>query len=221
MLPLLSDILNYEIEISATDRWVLIAAVAVVGATLGSFMNVVVYRLPRRMSLSRPASRCPKCEHPIRWHDNVPVFGWLLLRGRCRDCGNPIAARYPLVEGLVALVAGAIAWRAPYMVMIAPTAEEDGVYVLDGSWIVFYLLLSCVLICAALIALDGLAPPRRLILRPLAAGFMLLLFWGHLVASPLTGSLSANASGVAAGFLGLLVALLLSVVALGRGSRCW
>jgi len=99
MLPLLSDIFSYEIEISATDRLVLIAAVAVVGATLGSFMNVVVYRLPRRMSLSRPASRCPKCEHPIRWHDNVPVFGWLMLRGRCRDCGNPIAARYPLVEG--------------------------------------------------------------------------------------------------------------------------
>ena len=68
------------------------------GASLGSFLNVVVYRLPAGLNLSRPKSRCPRCETPIRKTDNLPVLGWLKLRGRCRACGLPIAKRYPLVE---------------------------------------------------------------------------------------------------------------------------
>ena len=71
---------------------------AVLGAAFGSFLNVVAYRLPRGLSLVRPASRCPGCETPIRPYDNVPVLSWLLLRGRCRSCRAPIAPRYPLVE---------------------------------------------------------------------------------------------------------------------------
>ncbi len=68
------------------------------GASVGSFLNVVVYRLPAGLNLSRPKSRCPRCETAIRPTDNLPVLGWLRLRGRCRACGLPIAARYPLVE---------------------------------------------------------------------------------------------------------------------------
>lgn len=71
------------------------------GAAIGSFLNVVIYRLPRGMSLSRPSSRCPACRHRIRWRDNVPVLGWLWLRGRCRDCRFPISPRYPFVEATV------------------------------------------------------------------------------------------------------------------------
>ena len=72
------------------------------GAIWGSFLNVLVWRFPQGMSLSRPASHCPACQTPIRWHDNVPILGWLWLRGRCRDCGIAIAPRYPLVEAATA-----------------------------------------------------------------------------------------------------------------------
>jgi len=75
------------------------------GATIGSFLNVVVYRMPRGRSVVSGRSRCPSCGRAIRWHDNIPVLGWLLLQGRCRDCESPIAARYPLVE----LAAGCVA----------------------------------------------------------------------------------------------------------------
>jgi leader peptidase (prepilin peptidase) / N-methyltransferase len=77
----------------------------VLGATVGSFLNVVAYRLPRRESLVRPGSRCPGCGTAIRPHDNLPVLGWLLLRGRCRSCGMGISARYPLVEAITAALA--------------------------------------------------------------------------------------------------------------------
>lgn len=73
------------------------------GSAFGSFLNVVVWRLPQKMSLSFPASHCPKCGHPIRWYHNVPVFGWLVLHGRCFDCREPISARYPIVEFLSGL----------------------------------------------------------------------------------------------------------------------
>jgi leader peptidase (prepilin peptidase)/N-methyltransferase len=88
--------------------WLLVAWL---GACLGSFANVLIHRLPRNQSVVRPRSRCPGCAHPIAWHDNLPVLGWLLLRGRCRHCGAPIPRRYPLVEllGAAALVVGV--WR--------------------------------------------------------------------------------------------------------------
>jgi leader peptidase (prepilin peptidase)/N-methyltransferase len=76
----------------------------VFGLTFGSFLNVVAHRLPRRESLVKPRSRCPECNAQIRARDNVPVLGWLLLRGRCRDCGAPISKRYPLVEAATALL---------------------------------------------------------------------------------------------------------------------
>ena len=69
------------------------------GAIVGSFLNVVIYRLPRDISIwHRPPSSCPKCGTPIRWYDNLPVVSWLVLRGRCRSCRSPISIRYPLVE---------------------------------------------------------------------------------------------------------------------------
>ncbi|MGH2918630.1 MAG: prepilin peptidase [Solirubrobacteraceae bacterium] len=81
---------------------------ALFGVLIGSFLNVVAYRLPRRESLVSPGSRCPSCEHPVRPYDNLPVISWLLLRGRCRDCGEPISARYPLVEALTAVLFAAV-----------------------------------------------------------------------------------------------------------------
>ncbi|HET6351948.1 MAG TPA: prepilin peptidase [Coriobacteriia bacterium] len=76
----------------------------VFGLLIGSFGNVVIYRLPRGESLNYPASHCPACGHPIRWYHNVPVLGWLWLRGKCADCGDPISTRYPLVEAAMGLL---------------------------------------------------------------------------------------------------------------------
>jgi leader peptidase (prepilin peptidase)/N-methyltransferase len=75
-----------------------IIAAAVLGLAFGSFLNVVIARVPAGVSIVRPASRCPHCAHVIRARHNVPVLGWLMLRGRCADCANPISVRYPVVE---------------------------------------------------------------------------------------------------------------------------
>lgn len=75
----------------------------VVGAAVGSFLNVCVYRLPEGLSVVSPPSRCPACGRQIGWRDNVPILGWILLRGRCRGCGTSISVQYPLVELTVAL----------------------------------------------------------------------------------------------------------------------
>ena len=70
----------------------------ILGIVVGSFANVLIYRLPRKESIVSPGSHCPGCRKPIRWFDNIPVFSYLLLRGRCRSCGEPISWRYPAVE---------------------------------------------------------------------------------------------------------------------------
>ena len=74
------------------------------GLVIGSFLNVVIYRVPLRRSLSHPGSHCPHCGHPIRLYDNIPVVSWVILRGRCRDCADPIGPRYPLVEALTGVL---------------------------------------------------------------------------------------------------------------------
>jgi leader peptidase (prepilin peptidase) / N-methyltransferase len=81
---------------------------AVGGLLVGSFLNVVSYRVPRRESLVFPGSHCPDCGAAIKPYDNIPVFGWLLLRGRCRSCHEKISARYPLVEATCAALALAV-----------------------------------------------------------------------------------------------------------------
>jgi leader peptidase (prepilin peptidase)/N-methyltransferase len=80
--------------------WIVVAGL--VGACVGSFLNVVIWRLPREESVARGRSHCPRCRHLIRWKDNVPVLSWILLRAKCRDCRGPISARYPAVEALTA-----------------------------------------------------------------------------------------------------------------------
>lgn len=85
-----------------------LAFAAVLGAIIGSFLNVVVWRLPRGQSLASPPSRCPSCEQRIAPYDNLPVVSWLVLRGRCRHCGARISPRYPLVELLTAATFAAV-----------------------------------------------------------------------------------------------------------------
>ena len=85
-----------------------IAAFALIGALIGSFINVVVWRLPRGESIVSPGSHCPGCDKPIAPYDNLPVVSWLLLRGRCRHCGTRISPRYPLIELTTALTFAAV-----------------------------------------------------------------------------------------------------------------
>ena len=105
---------------------VLIGLCAVLGLAVGSFLNVVIYRVPMNESVVSPRSACPSCGAPIRERDNIPVVSWLVLRGRCRDCHAPISARYPLVElACGALFAGTAArfglqWDLPaFLVLFA------------------------------------------------------------------------------------------------------
>jgi leader peptidase (prepilin peptidase)/N-methyltransferase len=103
----------------------LIAYCAVFGLIVGSFLNVVIYRVPRKESVVSPRSACPTCGVPISARDNVPIFSWLFLRGKCRNCHSPISVRYPLVEaataGLFAGVAARIgfSWSLPAFLVVA------------------------------------------------------------------------------------------------------
>jgi leader peptidase (prepilin peptidase)/N-methyltransferase len=106
--------------------WFVPAFAFLFGATVGSLLNVVIARVPRRESIVSPPSHCPKCQKGIGWYDNIPVVSWLVLRGRCRGCGLPISARYPLVElagGLLALACvrqfEPLPWAAAAFVFLA------------------------------------------------------------------------------------------------------
>ncbi|HQE76529.1 MAG TPA: prepilin peptidase [Candidatus Hydrogenedentes bacterium] len=83
----------------------------VLGSMIGSFLNVCVYRLPRGLSVVKPRSKCPKCDNPIAWYDNIPVVSWLVLGAKCRHCGQPISWQYPLVEAITGVLFLVVFWR--------------------------------------------------------------------------------------------------------------
>ena len=105
----------------------LIVGCGLLGLAIGSFLNVVIYRVPRHESIVAPPSACPKCGSPIRGRDNIPVVSWLLLRAKCRTCHNPISARYPLVEAACSIlfIGAAIRfgwhWDLPIMLTFVAT----------------------------------------------------------------------------------------------------
>ena len=136
----------------------LIAAAGVLGLVVGSFLNVVIHRVPRNESLLRPGSRCPHCEVAIRpWH-NVPVVGWLALRGRCAHCGHRVSPRYPLVEAGTALLFMATAAR------FGLTAELPA-----------YLYLAAITVALAVIDLDVHRLPNSIVLPSYVVAALLLL----------------------------------------------
>lgn len=124
-----------------------VALVGVLGLLVGSFLNVVVWRVPRGESVASPPSACPACGHRIRPWDNVPVLSWLVLRGRCRDCGAPIASRYPLVETATGVLFVLVAWR------FGLAAELPG-----------YLYLAAIGVALTLIDLDTFRLPDVIVL---------------------------------------------------------
>jgi leader peptidase (prepilin peptidase)/N-methyltransferase len=136
----------------------LVVPLAVLGLLIGSFLNVVVWRVPRGESVAHPPSACPGCGHVIRARDNVPVLSWLLLRGRCRDCGTPISPRYPLVElgtaVLFALVAARLdPWAVPAFAYLAAIGVALALIDLDTHRLPNVIVLPSYPVLAALLAL--------------------------------------------------------------------
>lgn len=130
---------------------------AVLGLAIGSFLNVVIWRVPRKESVMRPPSHCPQCDTPIRPVDNVPVLSWLLLSGKCRHCKNPIPVRYPLVEAGCAVLFLAVAAR------------------FGASWeLPAYLVLTAALLAISIIDLEHFIVPDR-ITAPLTVSALALL----------------------------------------------
>ena len=133
------------------------------GAVVGSFLNVVIYRVPLGLSVVRPASRCPSCQTPIRWYDNIPILSWaLLLRAKCRQCKSPISARYALVEALMGVLAALIwaryAWE-PLTRMTLPDPSLLGALAVPA---LMYFVFVSFLVVIAFIDLDHLIIPHEI-----------------------------------------------------------
>jgi leader peptidase (prepilin peptidase)/N-methyltransferase len=170
-----------------------VVAIAVLGLLVGSFLNVVIHRLPRGESLVRPASRCPSCGAAVRRYDNVPVVSWLVLRGRCRNCGARIGARYPIVEAVTAAAfAGAALTRG---------VDDD-----LALWLPF----AAVLIAVAGIDLDHRIIPNRIVVPAAVWGLA-----GTIVFRPDNVDDSLIAGGIA--FAALFVAALAYPAGMGMG----
>ena len=148
----------------------------ILGAIVGSFLNVVAYRLPRGESLSHPPSHCPNCGAPVKPYDNIPVLSWLLLRGRCRSCKEPISIRYPLVEAGTALLCA--------LVVIVKGADEDAV---------IGIVLVLLLVPVTLIDLDHHLIPNKITYPGFVLGVALIAVLDtdslgeHLIASAAAG----------------------------------
>jgi leader peptidase (prepilin peptidase) / N-methyltransferase len=170
-----------------------IAIAGVLGALLGSFLNVVIHRLPRGESLITPGSHCPGCDAPVRPIDNIPLLSWLLLRGRCRSCGAPISARYPAVELLTA---------AAFAAVVAVRGFDAGLW-LELPFV------AC-LIALAGIDLDHKLLPNRIV-YPMAV-------WGVAATAVVdTGDLPEHLIAGAGAFLFLLIAVLAYPSGMGMG----
>jgi leader peptidase (prepilin peptidase)/N-methyltransferase len=153
----------------------------VLGAIVGSFLNVVAYRLPRHESLLSPGSHCPSCGAAVKPYDNIPIISWLLLRGRCRSCSASISVRYPFVEALTAALcvgavlthrsAAGIALSVVLILLVVPAALIDLEHRIIPNRIT---ALGAVLAIVLGLALDPAGEPERVISGAGAGGFLLL-----------------------------------------------
>jgi leader peptidase (prepilin peptidase)/N-methyltransferase len=196
-------------------HWFYILFLFTLGACVGSFLNVVVYRLPRGESLVYPGSRCPKCEHALAWYDNLPVLGWILLAGKCRYCKQPISARYPIIEATTGVlfagfyIAVYLFHQGPFW----PISDADPLRMQDlaTDWPMFglYLFAIASLLAISLIDAELFLIPGQIPL--LLAGLALLVHTiidrpgvpGSLSSGPAPTALAAGAS------IGLLISIIL------------
>jgi leader peptidase (prepilin peptidase)/N-methyltransferase len=222
----------------------LFGIVAILGLAIGSFLNVVIHRVPRDESLIHPGSHCPQCGNPVRNRHNIPVLGWLMLRGRCADCGTRISARYPLVEAGTAALFVAVAarfgwsWELPAYLYLAAVAIALAMIDLDVMRLPNKIVLPSYAVAGALLVPVSLAAgdPADLLRGLLAAGALYLLYrvlaiWGmgggDVKLAPLLGfylgwlGWGAVAVGALAGFLlgGIVGGALIALKLASRKSR--
>ena len=115
-------------------EWFVPLIAGLFGLTIGSFLNVCTLRWPKEESVVSPGSRCPKCQEAIRWYDNIPVLSWIVLRGRCRRCSEPVSIQYPLVELALHLPSATDRERRELGVLLGASGRfDEGAVVLDGS----------------------------------------------------------------------------------------
>jgi leader peptidase (prepilin peptidase)/N-methyltransferase len=179
----------------------LVAAVALLGACVGSFLNVVIHRVPRNESVIRPGSHCPTCRSAIRARHNVPILSWLLLRGRCADCAAPISGRYPAVESVTAVLFGATA-LASVQQHLLPALPALLLFVAAG-------------IALAAIDFDVMRLPNVIVYPSYAA--MAVLLGGAAVTEHTTAPLVRAVVGGATLFLGFLALALIVPGGMGFG----
>jgi leader peptidase (prepilin peptidase)/N-methyltransferase len=134
----------------------------ILGLAVGSFLNVVIYRVPLRQSVVSPPSACPKCSSRIKGYDNIPVVSWLLLRGKCRTCDSAISVRYPMVELGTAIFFSLVAWKFEF-------ANSNFIFLLTA-----FLYLAAITIALALIDLSTHTLPNAIVLPSYAVGGVLL-----------------------------------------------
>ncbi|HTO95661.1 MAG TPA: prepilin peptidase [Myxococcales bacterium] len=172
--------------------WVFVA-----GAVVGSFLNVVIARVPKGQSIVSPGSRCPRCGNPIAWFDNIPILSWLLLRARCRKCGLAISARYPLVELLSGFLAVAV-------------VRHQG-----ATWsALFYFLFAAALLALSYIDLDSWLLPHQITWPLLGVGLVSPL-WNPALTYAEAGI------GAAAGFAAFAAVALFGEKVLKRDTMGW
>lgn len=152
--------------------WVLVAFVAVLGLVIGSFLNVVVYRVPAGMSISTPPSACPNCHQPIRTIDNIPIVSWLVLRAKCRGCGAPISSRYPLVEAGTAFFFTVVATVALSGSLGAANARTS---VSGALVLIAFLYFAAITVALGLIDIDTHTLPNRIVLPAYLVAVVLLV----------------------------------------------
>ena len=141
----------------------LVLASGLFGLLFGSFANVCVHRIPLRISIVSPRSRCPVCEHEIAWYDNIPLVSWLMLSGKCRSCRAPISIRYPLLELLMGLSWAGLAWKFGWSPVLI-----QALVMISLLWIL------------TLIDLETGLLPNLLTFPGIAAGLLFSFWAGHL-----------------------------------------
>lgn len=174
------------LRLQPVDILVPFLIVFILGAAVGSFLNVVVYRVPAGLSVLHPPSRCPKCAKRLKPYDNVPVFGWLWLKGKCRNCKLPITIRYPMVEFSTGCL------------FVSVFATFGTTWATPGHWI-----FVCWLLCLALIDLDTMTLPNSLTASGLVLGWGFQGWMGYLHTPTLLYGLGSAITAIIASILGL------------------
>ena len=153
--------------------WAAATVVGLFGLLIGSFLNVVVYRVPLRKSIVSPPSACPHCGTRIRAYDNLPVLSWVLLQGKCRSCRSGISIRYPLVELGTALLFGMVTWWwiSTSSISVGSSPTQIATFALT---LVAYLYLAAISVALTLIDLDTHTLPNRIVLPSYVVGIALL-----------------------------------------------